>query len=96
MINKEELLVLLDDEDVQEKIKTLKSLRGTQEVREFKAEISKWIEESDESIREKNNVRNSLYGVLKTKLGIKSMNALEDSQVAKTREIFEQYKEFIS
>lgn len=96
------LIEALKSDEVQSQFKEMvseaKALRGSQAVRDFRAEMAKWVQKTAESTAHvnQNGVQSGLYGALRAKLDIKSMNGLEDSQLDKAREIFEQYKELVA
>lgn len=58
---------------------------------------SKWTKEmAAETHTNFTAIQNGLYGVLRTKLKLKSMNGLTDDQVPEARELFNQYKQFMA
>ena len=96
-MTKEEFMQMLKDPDVRDEIREMKSERGSREVLDFKEKMKDWIEEkSDGIINGRSAVRSGLYGVLRLKLGLKSMNSLSDEQLDQAYEVFEEYKQLVS
>lgn len=96
-MTKEEFMQMLKDPDVRDEIREMKSERGSREVLDFKEKMKDWIEEkSDGTINGRSAVRSGLYGVLRLKLGLKSMNSLSDEQLDQAYEVFEEYKQLVS
>lgn len=101
-MDRQQLLNLLsNDPDVIEAVREIardtRSSRETVAVRTFKRDVAKWTKEmAAETHTNFTAIQNGLYGVLRTKLKLKSMNGLTDDQVPEARELFNQYKQFMA
>lgn len=94
---KEELLELIQhDPDVQNALRDIKGSRESQKVRKFRRDVAKWVDEVSNGVVNKNGVQNGLYGTLRLKLGLKSMNGLSDEQLDQAYKVFEEYKQLIA
>jgi hypothetical protein len=69
--------------------------RDSDAVRDFRKEVSKWAEDVSNDDRNQQTTLNSLYGAIKLKLGIRSMNSLDDDMLPTARSVFEQYKRLV-
>lgn len=94
---KEELLDLIQhDSDVRNALRDIKGTRESQKVRKFRRDVAKWVDEVSNGVVNKNGVQNGLYGTLRLKLGLKSMNGLSDDQLDQAYKVFEEYKQLIA
>lgn len=95
---KEQLMELLkNDPDVEaqirEKVAEAKADHESPAVKDLKREMVAWVKQAtkDTSVNW-GTLQNGLYSVLRTKLKLRSVNGLAESQVPEARQIFEQYK----
>ncbi|MCG4280883.1 hypothetical protein [Lacticaseibacillus saniviri] len=73
------------------RIENHKAERSTPAVRGFKRELEQWLSQLPSNDRNAN--RSAVYAVIKTRIGLKSIQSLKDEQVPEARELFEQYKQ---
>lgn len=68
--------------------------RDSDAVQEFRKDIARWVEQAKNQNVSRMAIQNGLYGAIRLKLGLKSMNALSDNQLPEAREVFEKFKEY--
>lgn len=81
-------------EIVCDELSTFKADRNTPAVREFKRKLEQWLGEMPN--KERNANRSAIYALIKTRLGLISIQKLSDEQVPEATELFEKYRNILS
>lgn len=80
-------------EIVRDEMSTFKADRNTPAVREFKRKLEQWLGEMPS--KERNANRSAVYALIKTSLGLRSIQALSDDQVASAEKLLDGYKKLL-
>lgn len=66
--------------------------KDSEAVRMFRKDIATWVEQSKNRNVSPMTIQNGLYGAIRLKLGLRSMNALNDDKLPEARKVFEDFK----
>lgn len=95
--NKMLRIALENDETVRHAIENIsqnaRKHRDSEVVHEFRKDIARWVEQTKNQNVSRMAIQNGLYGAIRLKLGLKSMNALNDTQLPEARAVFQKFKE---
>lgn len=78
---------------IDERIDNHKAERSSAAVRAFKRDLEQWLGEMPN--KERNANRSAVYALIKTRLGLRSIQALSDDQVADAENLLNGYKKLL-
>lgn len=90
------LIEAMKDESVRLEIENIcqnvRKPKDSKAIREFRQNVAKWVELKHSDHVSKNTIQNGVYGAIRLKLGIKSMNSITDDLLPQAQQAFEQFK----
>ncbi|WP_268913965.1 hypothetical protein [Lentilactobacillus sp. SPB1-3] len=86
----------LKDESIRLEIESIcqnvRKSRDSGAIKQFRQDVTNWTGLKETSAVSKTAIQNGLYGAIRLKIGIKSMNSLTDDLLPEAQRAFEQFK----